>query len=183
MRPHACRPQLKRDSLGRTALASPHHERPLSNSFDLPRIVLAGGSAVVLARRYAADLRGAWGSDAPPTVVMRHAAALLAVVGLTWTAAGLVTGASAEFEWPGLLLGGLSSAVYLVLAATAPRPSAEAARSYQLGQRRQLALMLATLGGCGGLAGMILRFYWLALPMLAVMVFGWAWLVVLFFRS
>jgi hypothetical protein len=114
---------------------------------------------------------------------MRHAAALLAVVGLTWTAAGLVTNASAEFEWPGLLLGGLSSAAYLVLAATAPRPSAEAARSNQLGQRRQLALMLATLGVCGGLAGMILRFYWLALPMLAVMVFGWAWLVVLFFRS
>jgi hypothetical protein len=71
---------------------------------------------------------------------MRHAAALLAVLGLTWTAAGLVTNASAQFEWPGLLLGGLSSATYLVLAAAAPGPSSEAARSNQLGQRRQLTL-------------------------------------------
>jgi hypothetical protein len=168
----------------------------MSERFDAPRILLAAAAACILLYRFSSQAWAALAFERRPAAFARSGAAFLATVGAVWTVGCLIADVPRPFAWPGVVLGFVSSATYLVLVATtrrsagaeAPSPSRRVAdevvaATRPLAERRILAWMVLILGVCGGVGAMTLEMWSLVIPFLLIVVGAWAALVVMFFRS
>jgi hypothetical protein len=168
----------------------------MSDGLDVPRVLLAALAASILIYRFSSQALALHAAGRQPAVVIRNAAAFLAIVGLVWILVCLVADVPARFEWPGLVLAATASTTYLavftvgrhsaarVLPMTSPHRAEErTVPKSRLDEWRMLALMVFILGASGTLGAMLIRLWLVVLPFLLLVVGAWAALVVMFFRS
>jgi hypothetical protein len=157
-------------------------------SNDLPRLAFAIAASVAfvqatITRARAAHARGS-GWSAPAKAYL----SVLAVSGTCWTAICLVAEASNALLWPGLVISSASGLTYLgfsIIPSWRATPGVEtvapnvtADMSDQVSERRLIMFVTAALGISGAVVGLRLGVWWLALPMITLLMCAWAILVV-----
>jgi hypothetical protein len=158
-------------------------------SSDLPRLALALAASAFFVRDVIAKARAARARGSADWSTSAKAALSIVVVSATcWIAVCLVIRAPDLLLWPGLVLTSAAGLGYLGVAIHARRQgrgsvaipltrSTEDAADAAT-ERRLFIFVIAGLGVSGALVGLRLGLWWLALPMMFLVLGGWAILVV-----